>query len=288
MPPPFRLLQPYPLAPPPPPLYVSVPYPMQVAALLDKRARRKVQFEADYVGFECPDEFVVGKSVVGGVDLTSLLHRHASHYPPSHKPHVCPPGSSSGYGTNYSQLWRFLPYIAVPTPCARPSPHPFPSPCLSLICMPFTGYGIDYIEMWRFLPYIAVPAHCTLLPCPTSHHQAQRSPLYVPCLQAMAPTAARCGAFCHPSLCRRPVPCFPGMLPKTSCSALCPPLLASRLRHRLQRDVALSAIHRRAHPRGRVASSSRGGGAAAPPARAARAGGHPKCGWFRAGVRVGR
>ena len=33
----------------------------QVCTLLDKRARRKVVFEADYVGFVCPDEFVVGE-----------------------------------------------------------------------------------------------------------------------------------------------------------------------------------------------------------------------------------
>ena len=209
------------------------------------------------------------------------------HFPSSSpRPPLCP--LPSGYGTNYSQLWRFLPYIVVPTPCARPSPHPFPSPCLSLILMPFTGYGIDCSKIWRFLPYIAVPAHCTLLPCPTSRHQAQRSPLYNPCLQAMATTAARCGAFCHTWLCRHPVPCLAGMLPKTSCSALCTPLLASRLWYRLQRDVALPAIHRRAHTRGCVARSSRGGGAAAPSARAARASGHPKCGRFRAGVRVGR
>lgn len=53
---------------------------VKVCALLDKRARRKVQFEADYVGFECPDEFVVG------------------------------------YGIDYSEMYRFLPYIGVPTP----------------------------------------------------------------------------------------------------------------------------------------------------------------------------
>jgi len=33
----------------------------QVCTLLDKRARRKVDFEADYVGLICPDEFIVGE-----------------------------------------------------------------------------------------------------------------------------------------------------------------------------------------------------------------------------------
>lgn len=28
--------------------------------LLDKRVKRRVDLEADYVGFECPDHFVVG------------------------------------------------------------------------------------------------------------------------------------------------------------------------------------------------------------------------------------
>ncbi len=31
-----------------------------IAVLLDKRVKRKVELEADYVGFECPDHFVVG------------------------------------------------------------------------------------------------------------------------------------------------------------------------------------------------------------------------------------
>lgn len=31
-----------------------------VAVLLDKRMRRQLPFEADYVGFDCPDHFVVG------------------------------------------------------------------------------------------------------------------------------------------------------------------------------------------------------------------------------------
>ena len=32
----------------------------EIAVLLDKRVRRVVDIEADYVGFECPDHFVVG------------------------------------------------------------------------------------------------------------------------------------------------------------------------------------------------------------------------------------
>jgi hypoxanthine phosphoribosyltransferase len=31
-----------------------------IAVLLDKRVRRQTELEADYVGFECPDYFVVG------------------------------------------------------------------------------------------------------------------------------------------------------------------------------------------------------------------------------------
>ena len=31
-----------------------------IVTLLDKSVRRKASIEADYVGFECPDKFVVG------------------------------------------------------------------------------------------------------------------------------------------------------------------------------------------------------------------------------------
>eukprot|EP00955_Chlamydomonas_euryale_P047462 353695-Chlamydomonas_euryale.AAC.6 len=55
---------------------------VKVVTLLDKRARRKVVFDADYVGFDCPDEFVVG------------------------------------YGIDYSERFRFLPYIGTPTQVA--------------------------------------------------------------------------------------------------------------------------------------------------------------------------
>jgi hypoxanthine phosphoribosyltransferase len=36
------------------------PRSLRVASLLDKPVRRKVQIEADYVGFEVPDRYVVG------------------------------------------------------------------------------------------------------------------------------------------------------------------------------------------------------------------------------------
>jgi hypoxanthine phosphoribosyltransferase len=49
---------------------------MGVCALLDKRARRLVDVPLDYVGFEVPDEFVVG------------------------------------YGLDYRQVYRNLPFIA--------------------------------------------------------------------------------------------------------------------------------------------------------------------------------
>ena len=36
------------------------PASIKICTLLDKRERRKVEIEADYVGFTCPDVFVVG------------------------------------------------------------------------------------------------------------------------------------------------------------------------------------------------------------------------------------
>lgn len=48
---------------------------VRVAVLLDKKGKRKVPFEADYVGFVCPDKFVVG------------------------------------YGLDYAHYYRELPYI---------------------------------------------------------------------------------------------------------------------------------------------------------------------------------
>jgi hypoxanthine phosphoribosyltransferase len=38
------------------------------AVLLDKRARRKVEYEADYVGFQCPNHWVAGM----GMDTNQL------------------------------------------------------------------------------------------------------------------------------------------------------------------------------------------------------------------------
>jgi len=49
---------------------------LKICTLLDKHARRQVPIEADYLGFECPDEFVVG------------------------------------YGLDYAERYRNLPYIA--------------------------------------------------------------------------------------------------------------------------------------------------------------------------------
>jgi hypoxanthine phosphoribosyltransferase len=36
------------------------PASVKVCVLLDKKGRREVPFEADFVGFEIPDKFVVG------------------------------------------------------------------------------------------------------------------------------------------------------------------------------------------------------------------------------------
>lgn len=53
---------------------------MKICCLLDKPERRKVNLKADYVGFTIPNEFVVG------------------------------------YGLDYSQQYRNLPYIGVLDP----------------------------------------------------------------------------------------------------------------------------------------------------------------------------
>lgn len=53
------------------------PASLKLCSLLDKPSRRKVEVKADYLGFEIPDEFVVG------------------------------------YGLDYSERFRNLPYIAV-------------------------------------------------------------------------------------------------------------------------------------------------------------------------------
>jgi hypoxanthine phosphoribosyltransferase len=41
-------------------LWSMKPASLKTCVLLDKRVRRSVEFEADFVGFEIPDEFVVG------------------------------------------------------------------------------------------------------------------------------------------------------------------------------------------------------------------------------------
>eukprot|EP00798_Chlamydomonas_sp_ICE-L_P015277 gene15278-21359_t len=53
---------------------------VKVVTLLDKRARRKVEFNADYVGIPCPDDFIVG------------------------------------YGIDYAEKYRHLPYVGVIKP----------------------------------------------------------------------------------------------------------------------------------------------------------------------------
>ena len=54
-----------------------LPASFKVCSLLDKPSRRKVEITPDYLGFECPDEFVVG------------------------------------YGMDYAEKYRNLPYVAV-------------------------------------------------------------------------------------------------------------------------------------------------------------------------------
>jgi hypoxanthine phosphoribosyltransferase len=59
-------------------LQAKEPASLAVCALLDRRARRLVDVKLDYVGFEVPDEFVVG------------------------------------YGLDFHEEYRNLPFIAVP------------------------------------------------------------------------------------------------------------------------------------------------------------------------------
>lgn len=56
------------------------PKSVKICTLLDKPARRQVDIQSDYVGFKVPDEFIVG------------------------------------YGLDYNQLYRNLPYIGIFTP----------------------------------------------------------------------------------------------------------------------------------------------------------------------------
>ena len=61
-------------------LGVRKPASIKICTLMDKPARRKAPIYADYVGFECPDAFIVG------------------------------------YGLDYAQRYRNLPYIGVLKP----------------------------------------------------------------------------------------------------------------------------------------------------------------------------
>ena len=56
------------------------PASIRIATLLDKPDRRKVDIKPDYVGFTIPDEFVVG------------------------------------YGLDYAELYRNLPYVGILSP----------------------------------------------------------------------------------------------------------------------------------------------------------------------------
>lgn len=61
-------------------LELREPATLQIAALLDKPERRKVAIEADYVGFVIPDKFVIG------------------------------------YGLDFDQKYRNLPFVGIMTP----------------------------------------------------------------------------------------------------------------------------------------------------------------------------
>lgn len=45
---------------------------IKICCLLDKKERRTVPITADYVGFECPDEFIVGYGMDYGEDYRCL------------------------------------------------------------------------------------------------------------------------------------------------------------------------------------------------------------------------
>jgi hypoxanthine phosphoribosyltransferase len=56
------------------------PSSLKICTMLDKKARRRVEVPIDYVGFEVPDEFVIG------------------------------------YGLDYQEKYRNLPYVAIMVP----------------------------------------------------------------------------------------------------------------------------------------------------------------------------
>ena len=51
------------------------PRSIRIATLLDKPIRRKVDLQADYIGFSVPDEFVIGYGL--DYDEKSAVHRHS-------------------------------------------------------------------------------------------------------------------------------------------------------------------------------------------------------------------
>ena len=53
-------------------LELREPRSLKVATLLDKPARRKVSLQADYVGFEVPDRFIVGYGLDHGEEHRNL------------------------------------------------------------------------------------------------------------------------------------------------------------------------------------------------------------------------
>jgi hypoxanthine phosphoribosyltransferase len=55
------------------------PRSLKVAALLDKPERRTVTFQADYVGFEIPDHFVVGYGLDCGEEYRNLRGIYTIH-----------------------------------------------------------------------------------------------------------------------------------------------------------------------------------------------------------------
>ena len=78
-------------------------------------------FEADYVGFVCPDEFVVGRSSTPdkGVKQRALTSREEELY----SKRIDSDGAllwtlpllMAGFGIDFSEKYRTLPYIGVPT-----------------------------------------------------------------------------------------------------------------------------------------------------------------------------
>ncbi len=89
---------------------------VKVCTLLDKPERRKVEMKGDYVGFEIPDEFVVGY----GLDYAQK-HRTLLDKPERRKVEMkgdyvgfeIPDEFVVGYGLDYAQKHRNLPYVGI-------------------------------------------------------------------------------------------------------------------------------------------------------------------------------